>query len=66
MSLRQRINRLRLGKEQRVLVDNGIMYPSGSLTKEGRKVVLDELFRSDVDLQARIVVAISQLDETSE
>lgn len=44
-------------KEDKALINGGFMYETGSLTKEGRKVVLNMLIEQDEELKAKVVEA---------
>lgn len=53
-------------KEDKALINGGFMYETGSLTKEGRKVVLNFLLDKDEDLKARVVEAALAVAEENE
>lgn len=63
-TLRQKVRSVFRSDEEKVLIEQGFTYPSGALTKEGRKVVLDHLFQRDESLYGQIVDVARQLANT--
>jgi len=62
-TLRQRVRALTRSDDDKALISEGFTYPSGALTKEGRKVVLDHLFHNDPELKEHVVGVAKQLRE---
>lgn len=56
-SLTARLRAALRSKEDKALIDGGFMYETGSLTKEGRKVVLNLILDNDTALKAKVVEA---------
>lgn len=53
-TLRDKVRIALRGKDERLLIETGFVHPSGALTLEGRKVVLDLLFE-DPELRAKVI-----------
>lgn len=51
-------------KEDKALINGGFMYETGSLTPEGRKVVLNMLLEVDTELKDRVVNAALAVAES--
>lgn len=62
-TLRQKVRSILRSKEDQTLIKAGVCYPSGALTKEGRKVVLDLIFQEDKELKAQVVELAVKLNE---
>lgn len=54
-TLRQRARDMFRSKDEKVLIEAGITYPSGAVTKEGRKLVCDYLVANDENVKAYLV-----------
>lgn len=66
-SLTARLRSALRSKEDKALIDGGFMYETGSLTKEGRKVVLNLLLEHDADLKSKLVeAAVTLMDSEKE
>lgn len=61
-NLRQRIRAALLNEDEKLLNRMGFTYKSGNLTVEGRKVVLDELFKKDTELRNRVLDLANKLE----
>lgn len=57
-NIRQKINRLRLSKTDKILMDAGILSEFGNLTDLGFRVVLDKIFQSDKDLKKAVAADV--------
>lgn len=64
-TLRQKMRALLMGEDDKALNKAGFTYKTGTLTKEGRKVVLDHIFANDTALRTAMVKAAKQLNEDS-
>lgn len=62
-SLTKRVRNAFRSKEDRALIEGGFMYETGSLTKEGRKVVINLLLEQDAKLKAKVVEAALAIAE---
>lgn len=62
-SLRSRVRNAFRSDDDKALNEAGFTYTSGSLTKEGRKVVLDYIFENDADLKSEMVKIAETLNE---
>lgn len=60
-TLRRRVRNLLRSEGDRALIDAGFTYESGALTPEGRKVVLDLLFRDLEGVKPRVVELAQKL-----
>lgn len=56
-NIREKINLLKINKDDRLLMEEGIISDFGNLTDLGRRIVLDTLF-SDKDLKKVVVDAV--------
>lgn len=61
--LTKRLRNALRSKEDKALIGGGFMHETGSLTKEGRKVVLNLLLEHDPELKAKVVDAAVTLME---
>lgn len=67
MNIRQKINRSKMSKAERVLRENGITQaseygPEGVLTETGRRVVLDVLW-TDEELRQSVINAVDAVSK---
>jgi hypothetical protein len=62
-TLRQRARAALRSKEDRLLIETGFTYESGALTKDGRKVVLDLLFKEDDELRTKVLNIAQTLED---
>lgn len=56
-SLTRAVRNALRSEEDRALIEGGFIYETGSLTKEGRKVVLNLIFESDEAIKQKVVEA---------
>ena len=61
-NIRQKINRLTMSHEAKMLEKYDIVSDHGNLTDLGRRVVLDRIFTNDKDLRAAVVADLDKVE----
>jgi len=59
-TLRQLVKWASLSKDERVLRESGFLDEGGSVTEQGRRIIIDTIYAEDADLQKAIVKAIKK------
>jgi len=59
-TLRQLVKWASLSKDERVLRESGFLDEGGSVTEQGRRIIIDTIYAEDGDLQKAIVKAIKK------